>query len=98
MDAVSSVNDDAHASVNRARAATFLVQALAQRGGRRCGGFDTHSFQVRVQPLLIGRLAHSVHWFLQALQAHGQRYNVVLFSAGDFGRTLSSNDDGCDHG
>jgi uncharacterized protein (DUF1501 family) len=62
------------------------------------GGFDTHSFQMRDQPLLMGRLAHSVDWFLQAMQAQGQLNNVVLFSASDFGRALSSNGDGCDHG
>jgi uncharacterized protein (DUF1501 family) len=62
------------------------------------GGFDTHSFQMRDQPLLMGRLAHSVDWFLQAMQAQGQLNNVVVFSASDFGRALSSNGDGCDHG
>ncbi|MDH4481134.1 MAG: DUF1501 domain-containing protein, partial [Rhodoferax sp.] len=62
------------------------------------GGFDTHSFQMRDQPLLMGRLAHAVDWFLQTMQAQGQFNNVVLFSASDFGRALASNGDGCDHG
>ena len=62
------------------------------------GGFDSHSFQMRDQPLLMGRVAHSVDWFLQSLKNLGQLNNVVLFSASDFGRTLASNGDGCDHG
>ncbi len=62
------------------------------------GGFDSHSHQMRDQPLLMGRVAHAVDWFMQALQAQGQLNNVVLFSASDFGRTLASNGDGCDHG
>ena len=62
------------------------------------GGFDSHSFQMRDQPLLMGRVAHSVDWFLKALQAQGMLNQVLLFSASDFGRTLVSNGDGCDHG
>ncbi|MFN7724361.1 MAG: DUF1501 domain-containing protein [Rubrivivax sp.] len=62
------------------------------------GGFDTHSNQLRDQSLLMSRVAHSVDWFLNALQAQGQLDNVVLFSASDFGRTLASNGDGSDHG
>ncbi len=62
------------------------------------GGFDSHSFQMRDQPLLMGRVAHAVDWFLTSLQAQGQLNNVLLFSASDFGRTLASNGDGCDHG
>jgi uncharacterized protein (DUF1501 family) len=46
----------------------------------------------------MSRVAHSVDWFLNALQAQGQLDNVVLFSASDFGRTLASNGDGSDHG
>ena len=62
------------------------------------GGFDSHSFQMRDQPLLMGRVAHAVDWFLQTMQAQGQLNNVLLFSASDFGRGLASNGDGCDHG
>jgi len=62
------------------------------------GGFDSHSFQLRDQPLMMGRVAHSVDWFLQSLQNMGQLNNVALFSASDFGRTLATNGDGCDHG
>lgn len=62
------------------------------------GGFDSHSFQMRDQPLMMARVAHSVDWFLSSLQAQGMLDNVMLFSASDFGRTLVSNGDGCDHG
>jgi len=62
------------------------------------GGFDTHSFQMRDQPLLMARVAQSVNWFLTAMQGAGLLNNVVLFSASDFGRSLLSNGDGSDHG
>jgi len=61
-------------------------------------GFDAHSNQLRDQPLLMARVAQSVNWFLSALQAQGLLNNVLLFTASDFGRTLTSNGDGCDHG
>ena len=62
------------------------------------GGFDTHSNQMRDQPLLMAKVAQSVGYFLNALQSIGMLNNVMLFSASDFGRTLASNGDGSDHG
>ena len=62
------------------------------------GGFDSHSNQMRDQPLLMARVAQSVNWFLGAMQAQGLLNKVLLFTASDFGRTLASNGDGCDHG
>ena len=62
------------------------------------GGFDSHSNQMRDQPLRMARVAQSVNWFLGALQTQGLLNNVLLFTASDFGRTLASNGDGCDHG
>lgn len=62
------------------------------------GGFDSHAFQMRDQPLLMARVAQSVSWFLSAMQGQGLLNNVLLFTASDFGRTLVSNGDGSDHG
>ncbi|MEY4752629.1 MAG: hypothetical protein RJA44_304 [Pseudomonadota bacterium] len=62
------------------------------------GGFDSHSNQMRDQPLLMSRVAGSVDWYLRALDSVGMGANATLFSASDFGRTLTSNGDGCDHG
>lgn len=77
----------------------------AQRLGMRrqvymvsLGGFDSHASQMRDQPTLMARVALAVDWFLQAVQSQGLLDNVLLFSASDFGRTLTSNGDGCDHG
>lgn len=61
-------------------------------------GFDSHANQLRSQPLLMGRVAQSVDWFLRAVQGAGLLDSTTLFSASDFGRTLSSNGDGSDHG
>ena len=86
------------------RVVAQMIAAAPSLGMRRqvfmvsIGGFDTHSNQSRDQPLLMSRVAHSVQWFMQALQAQGLHDKVMLFSASDFGRTLASNGDGCDHG
>ena len=62
------------------------------------GGFDSHANQMRDQPLLMAKVAQSVNWFLTAMKSAGLLNNVLLFSASDFGRTLSSNGAGSDHG
>ena len=62
------------------------------------GGFDTHATQMRDQPVLMARVAQSISYFMTALGAMGLQNNVTLFTASDFGRTLTSNGDGCDHG
>ena len=62
------------------------------------GGFDSHANQLRDQPLLMARVANSVSWFFSALDGLGLASNVTLFTASDFGRTLNSNGQGCDHG
>jgi uncharacterized protein (DUF1501 family) len=62
------------------------------------GGFDSHANQMRDQPLLMARVAQSVSWFMQALAGIGMQNNTTLFTASDFGRTLTSNGAGSDHG
>lgn len=62
------------------------------------GGFDTHDIQNEVQPLLFADLAGSIEAFQAAMIEIGQADNVVLFTQSDFGRTLTSNGDGTDHG
>ena len=61
-------------------------------------GFDTHNNQLRDQPNLMARVALSIDYFMQAMASQGLQNNVLLFTASDFGRTLSSNGDGSDHG
>lgn len=62
------------------------------------GGFDTHDNQLTSQPGLHTTLAQAVDYFHTALAALGASNNVTLFTASDFGRTLTTNGDGSDHG
>lgn len=62
------------------------------------GGFDSHADQMIDQPSQMARVAHSIDYFLTAMNTMGLLNNVALFTASDFGRTLLSNGSGCDHG
>lgn len=68
------------------------------------GGFDTHDGQAPSHADLMARLAHAADYFNTTLVglsdgAGGNMSDkVTLFTASDFGRTLTSNGDGTDHG
>ncbi len=61
-------------------------------------GFDTHSAQATTLPGLHQQLDGAVMAFYQAMQELGLSDSVTMFTASDFGRTLSINGDGTDHG
>lgn len=81
-----------------------LLQARTSLGMRRqvfwvqLGGFDLHDNLSAQHPLLLGRVAQALAQFQQAVDALGLASQVTTFTASDFGRTLSSNGDGSDHG
>lgn len=62
------------------------------------GGFDTHDRQLSLQPALLGMLSKSLAGFYRALNSVGLASKATAFTASDFGRTLSCNEDGTDHG
>ena len=86
------------------RTVAQMIAAGQKMGLRRriflgaLGGLDTHSSQLQAHSLLTSRVAHSVDWFVETLQQAGLFDRTVLFTASDFGRTLTSNGDGSDHG
>ncbi len=61
-------------------------------------GFDTHSDQANELPQLQAELDLGIANFYQALDKLELSSQVTLFTASEFGRTLSVNDDGTDHG
>jgi len=62
------------------------------------GGFDTHGDQARRQPQLLGDLSQALEAFNLATTELGLNDQIVTFTNSDFGRTLTSNGDGSDHG
>lgn len=62
------------------------------------GGFDTHDAQLATQPGLLADLSQSLRALYLATEQMGIASQVTAFTASDFGRTLSTNGDGTDHG
>jgi uncharacterized protein (DUF1501 family) len=62
------------------------------------GGFDNHNLLMQDHPTLMTRLDGAMSAFYAATAELGLANKVTTFTASDFGRTLSSNADGSDHG
>ena len=62
------------------------------------GGFDHHSNLLTRHADLLAQLDESLDEFYGALKSMGVASNVTTFTASDFGRTLSPNGTGSDHG
>ena len=62
------------------------------------GGFDNHAFLSATHPPLLTQLGAAISAFDAALGELNVRDQVTTFTASDFGRTLTSNGDGSDHG
>jgi len=62
------------------------------------GGFDTHLDQSAPHPTLLQKVSQSIAAFYAATQELGIAQDVTLFTASDFGRTLTTNGRGTDHG
>jgi uncharacterized protein (DUF1501 family) len=62
------------------------------------GGYDTHDTQEDTHAAILGDLSASLDAFYKATEQMGVANQVTTFTASDFGRTLSTNGDGTDHG
>jgi uncharacterized protein (DUF1501 family) len=62
------------------------------------GGFDHHDFLPQQHPGLLAQVSAAIKSFYDATVELGVAASVTSFTASDFGRTLSSNGDGSDHG
>jgi uncharacterized protein (DUF1501 family) len=81
-----------------------LISVSQELGARRqvffvsLGGFDTHDAILTTHPTLMARLGAAMRAFYDATVALGVADKVTAFTGSDFGRTLTSNADGSDHG
>ena len=62
------------------------------------GGWDTHDDQLTTQPGLHAQVAGALSYFYDATVGLGIADRVTTFTGSDFGRTLTTNGDGSDHG
>jgi uncharacterized protein (DUF1501 family) len=81
-----------------------LISVSQELGAKRqvffvsLGGFDTHDGILTTHPTLMTRLGAAMRAFYDATVTLGVSDKVTAFTASDFGRTLTSNADGSDHG
>lgn len=62
------------------------------------GDFDTHGDQLRRHVTLLTQLSEGLNAFYNATTELGVADKITTFTTSDFGRTLTSNGDGTDHG
>ncbi len=62
------------------------------------GSFDTHDGQAPTHARLLTQLGEALEYFDGLMQSAGLGNQVTTFTASDFGRTLTCNSDGTDHG
>lgn len=61
------------------------------------GGWDHHDGVIEAQASMLPEVDAAVKAFYDCLAALGMQDDVTLFSASDFGRTLTTDNDGADH-
>jgi uncharacterized protein (DUF1501 family) len=89
---------------NQLKIVARLIGARAALGMRRqvyfvsLGGFDNHNLLMQDHPNLMTRVNAAMSAFYAATVELGVADKVTTFTASDFGRTLSTNADGSDHG
>lgn len=62
------------------------------------GSFDTHTNQAIQHAQLLTQLGAALEYFDSTMMTMGVSNDVTAFTISDFGRTLTSNSDGTDHG
>ena len=81
-----------------------MISVSQELGARRqvffvsIGGWDLHDNLVAQHPGLLATVANALKAFYDTTVSLGIADRVTTFTASDFGRTLTSNDDGSDHG
>lgn len=86
------------------RVVARMIASRSQLGAKRqvffvsLGGFDTHDDQLTNQPGLHTQIGNALSYFYNTTVAMGIADQVTAFTGSDFGRTLTSNGDGSDHG
>jgi uncharacterized protein (DUF1501 family) len=97
-------SSDAGVLADRLKIAARLIQIAPDIGHKRqilyidMYDFDTHDRQANRMPDLIGGLGKNIKAFIDELKLRGVDENAVVFTQSEFGRTLTINGDGTDHG
>ena len=101
---LNTVFDTSNPLANQLRMVARIIAARGTLGPQRqvfmvsLGGFDLHSNLAESHPALLARVAGALNAFHDATVELGVDQQVTAFTASDFGRTLSVNGNGSDHG
>ena len=102
--AVTTVFPTGNALADQLKLVARLIGARNSLGAKRqvflvsLGGFDLHDNLIAQQSTLMGKVSDAMTAFYNATVELGVANKVTAFTASDFGRTLTSNGDGSDHG
>jgi uncharacterized protein (DUF1501 family) len=86
------------------RTVARMISVASELGARRqvffvsLGGFDNHDSLLTAHATLMTRVGEALRAFYDTTVALGVADKVTAFTASDFGRTLTINGDGSDHG
>ena len=86
------------------RVVARLISVSQELGAKRqvffvsLGGFDNHDSILTDHPTLMTRLGAAMRYFHDVCAELGVLDRVTAFTGSDFGRTLTSNSNGSDHG
>jgi uncharacterized protein (DUF1501 family) len=104
LPALATPFDSANPLASQLKMVARMIAARGTLGPKRqvfmvsLGGFDLHDLLPDKHPALLGNVAGAIKSFYDATVELGVADQVTAFTASDFGRTLSSNGDGSDHG
>lgn len=107
--AVSNINltttfDSSNSLAMQLQIVAKLIASRSLLGNKRqiffvsLGGFDLHDNLINQHAKLLTQVDNAVNSFYNATVELGVSNEVTSFTASDFGRTLTSNGDGSDHG
>jgi uncharacterized protein (DUF1501 family) len=101
---LSTTFDQTSSLARQLQVVARLIAGRSSLGAQRqvffvsLGGFDNHDFLVDQHPGLLSQIGNGLASFNNAMTELGVADRVTTFTASDFGRTLTSNGDGSDHG
>jgi uncharacterized protein (DUF1501 family) len=104
LPALSTVFDTTNSLATQLQMVAKMIAARSSMGAKRqvffvsIGGFDLHDFLPDQHPGLLRKVSEALGSFYDATVELGVANQVTAFTASDFGRTLTSNGDGSDHG
>ncbi|WIV96020.1 DUF1501 domain-containing protein [Kinneretia aquatilis] len=104
LPALNTVFDTTNSLATQLQMVAKMIAARSSMGAKRqvffvsIGGFDLHDFLPDQHPGLLRKVSEALGSFYDATVELGVANQVTAFTASDFGRTLSSNGDGSDHG